>query len=262
MTIGAKVGKGRTAQVFEWKDNKVVKLYREGFPLDVIEREANIARVAHKAGVETPMVGNIINVDKRKGLVFERVEGTLLLEDLMSKPWQVHSFARAMAALHVTVHQITVTGIPPQTEKFRNLIQQHFDGTERKRLLKYLDTLPEGDALCHNDFHPENIMLTDDGLIVIDWTNGTQGNPLADVARTSLMLTSGQTDTSISMRLLIQMFRGRLHKAYLNHYCFLTGVAPHEIDVWTPIVAAIRLVENIPGEETYLKTLIASVVNP
>ena len=38
-----------------------------------------------------------------------------------------------------------------------------------KFTLTRLAELPDGDALCHGDFHPLNLFLSDSGAIVIDW---------------------------------------------------------------------------------------------
>ncbi|TMA37195.1 MAG: aminoglycoside phosphotransferase family protein, partial [Deltaproteobacteria bacterium] len=43
-----------------------------------------------------------------------------------------------------------------------------------------LETLPDGDQLCHGDMHPGNIMLSRRGPMVIDWTNARRGHPAAD----------------------------------------------------------------------------------
>ena len=51
--------------------------------------------------------------------------------------------------------------------------------------LNMLRQLPDDDKLCHGDFHPDNIIVAPDGLVVVDWANAVCGHPLADVARTA-----------------------------------------------------------------------------
>lgn len=41
------------------------------------------------------------------------------------------------------------------------------------------------------DFHPDNVLLAARGPVIIDWPDATRGQPLADVARTSLLLRLG-----------------------------------------------------------------------
>ncbi len=43
-------------------------------------------------------------------------------------------------------------------------------------------------VLCHGDLHPSNVILTDDGPMIVDWFDACRGEPVAEVARTSLLL--------------------------------------------------------------------------
>ena len=42
----------------------------------------------------------------------------------------------------------------------------------------------EGERLLHLDFHPDNVLLSQRGPVVIDWTNARAGDPAFDVAMT------------------------------------------------------------------------------
>jgi len=42
----------------------------------------------------------------------------------------------------------------------------------------------EGQWLLHLDLHPENVLLSRDGPVVIDWANARAGDPPLDVALT------------------------------------------------------------------------------
>jgi aminoglycoside phosphotransferase (APT) family kinase protein len=61
----------------------------------------------------------------------------------------------------------------------------------REKVLERLYTLEDGHKVYHGDFHPGNVLTTTKGAIVIDWMTARVGNPWADVARTSLLLTIG-----------------------------------------------------------------------
>ncbi len=51
-----------------------------------------------------------------------------------------------------------------------------------------LESTPKHNRVCHGDFNPSNVIVTDDGKVyVIDWAHVTQGNSSADVARTYLL---------------------------------------------------------------------------
>lgn len=61
---------------------------------------------------------------------------------------------------------------------------------EKQIVIDILNTLPEGNVICHYDFHPGNIILSTDGPIIIDWMNVLVGNQAADVTRSSMMIQS------------------------------------------------------------------------
>jgi tRNA A-37 threonylcarbamoyl transferase component Bud32 len=51
------------------------------------------------------------------------------------------------------------------------------------RLHDQLHEIPfEGATLLHRDLHPENVILSPDGPVVLDWTNAGAGEPALDVA--------------------------------------------------------------------------------
>src|SRR3546814_7594415 len=66
--------------------------------------------------------------------------------------------------------------------------------------LPILDALPDGDRLCHGDYHPGNVIETAGGPVVIDWPAVTRGHPDADYARTLLLLRLGEPPSSEERR--------------------------------------------------------------
>jgi aminoglycoside phosphotransferase (APT) family kinase protein len=49
-----------------------------------------------------------------------------------------------------------------------------------------------GNALVHLDLHPDNVMLTTNGPVVIDWTNAGRGDPDAEVADIWLVMSNAE----------------------------------------------------------------------
>lgn len=54
--------------------------------------------------------------------------------------------------------------------------------------MQILDKLPDGNSLCHGDFHPGNILISDGHAIVIYFMNVCHGDFLYDVARTVFLV--------------------------------------------------------------------------
>ena len=117
----------------------------------------------------------------------------------------------------------------------------------KEAVLKAFDELPTGDCVCHADFHPYNVLMSSRGPIVIDWNNGHIGNPLEDVARSTLIL-SGVSASQPQFRSRIEQFS----QAYLERYFELRPGDPTQLVAWRPIVAAVRLSDNVPEIQEWL----------
>jgi aminoglycoside phosphotransferase (APT) family kinase protein len=94
-------------------------------------------------------------------------------------------------------------------------------------------------------------MITAHGPIIIDWMTATRGNPLADVARTLLLLTISKPQTIIE-QLIIRFARRIFVSGYLKRYCELRPYDDDQLAAWQPIIAAARINENIAGERERL----------
>lgn len=262
-TAGTLIGHGRTAEIFALGDARVVKLFREDMPESAVMREFEATRLVHQTALPVPRAEAIVEVDGRRGIVFERVEGPTMLRTLASRPWTLVQSARLLAELHVSMHRCTGAGLPPLKERLAGNIRsaQMLPDDATQAVLGLLDHLPDGNSLCHGDFHPDNVLMSSRGPIIIDWPNATRGNPLADVARTSLMFRYGAMPPRTSSRWLIEAARRLFHHYYLERYVRLRPASRREIAAWQAPVAAARLSERIPGEERQLLALIQRSLN-
>lgn len=80
MEINKIIGKGNTAEVYEYGENKVIKLFHTGFSISAIENEYNNAMVVKDLPFNKALVYDLISYKGRKGIVYDKVEGELLLD--------------------------------------------------------------------------------------------------------------------------------------------------------------------------------------
>lgn len=246
--------RGRTADVFEWDDGHVLKLFHTWFSKEDIEYERKIANAVHASGVKSPAVRDLVQVQGRNGLIYERVDGISMLKVFQQSPWKVLNLARVFARLHAQMHEcISQADIPKQRTKLQRRLQavEKLPEAVKTSLLLSLDSLPDGDRVCHGDFHPDNILMSPTDATVIDWIDSASGNPVADVARTSIILLGAVASNQISnpvIKTLVRLF----HSAYLREYFRLHPQGNKEYEHWLPIVAGARLAENIPELEGWL----------
>ena len=109
-------------------------------------REAEIMEHARAHGYPVPRVLDVFD----DSLMLERVDGPTMLAELRRRPWKMAGQARMLAELHARLHEIPF----------------------------------EGERLLHLDFHPDNVLLSARGPVVIDWANARAGDPALDVAMT------------------------------------------------------------------------------
>lgn len=250
-SLGARLAEGRTAEIYAWDHGQILKLFRDWAPPDLVDYEAKVARSVQSLGLPVPQVGEIVELDSRRGLVYERVDGKSLLQDFLSRPWTLLRAAQRTADLHAKVHLLRAPGLTSQRLALEAKIQfaQPLSPHLRRAALRALTLLPDSDRLCHGDFHPGNILITKAGPLVIDWVDATSGNPLADVARTYVLFNLAGQPPGTSFGMLFQMLRGWFYRAYQQRYFQIRPGSRHELAAWLPVVAAARLSEDIPEEQ-------------
>ncbi|GIP58544.1 aminoglycoside phosphotransferase family protein [Paenibacillus sp. FSL W8-0186] len=249
------VGQGRTADIFVAGDNKVLKLYKKGFPIEAIHEEYEVSQYVHDLGINVPRAFEMIERDGRLGIIFERVPGTSLLHLMTRRPLRIRRFSRTLAALHHHVHSHSVADL---SRNHKEILAHNIQSAplltdaEKSKIIHQLQGLPEDHKLCHGDYHPDNVLVTDpNNSCVIDWMTGMAGHPLGDLARSVLLLTYGTLPegTPKTKGLLINFFRKRIKKEYVRHYMKLANKDYAEVDPWILPVAAARLSDGIPDEE-------------
>jgi aminoglycoside phosphotransferase (APT) family kinase protein len=152
MQTGPLLGSGRTADVFVVDDAWVLRRYRDGGDASA---EAAMMSYLSSQGYPAPRVGPIVGGD----LIMERLYGPTMVE---------------------AVQQDMIT--PEEV------------GATLAELLRRLHTLPPlvstdpADRVLHLDLHPENVMLTPQGPVVIDWANAEEGPPALDWGISALIL--------------------------------------------------------------------------
>ncbi|MCA2219195.1 phosphotransferase family protein [Jidongwangia harbinensis] len=251
--IGARLGAGREADVHAWGDDAVVKLYRPGFGGHRAEALALAELAGH--GV-APRLIDVVDCAGRTGLVLERLAGPDMLTLLQRRPWRVLGLARALAAAHLAVHAIRAgDGLPTLRETLAVRIEDAgLPPRLRDFAVRVLDGLPDGDQVCHGDFHPGNVLVAANRVGVIDWVGTARGVPEADHARALLLLTRADPlpGTPVLSRALTAAGRSVFARAYARAYTAGSPRTLRRVDSWLTVHTAARLSEGIDGERPTL----------
>ncbi|HUC59473.1 MAG TPA: aminoglycoside phosphotransferase family protein [Streptosporangiaceae bacterium] len=181
---GRLIGQGRAADVYEIDDDKVLRRYR--IEADVAD-EAKLMSYLHSAGFPVPCIYSAEGTD----MIMARVRGIDLLSDLAKHPWRAVAYGAILARMHDQLHEIEA---PPWLRR----------------------PLGEGNRIMHLDLHPGNVMLTQDGPVVIDWSNGSAGPPGADVAMAYLIMRTSEVGDLVSplIRTIAGLVRGQVIRRF------------------------------------------------
>lgn len=227
---GPLVGRGRAAAVYDIGGGRVLRRYHAGpIPDGLVEREAAVMRHVRAHGFPAPEVFAADGLD----LVMERLDGRTMLQDLAAKPWRLRHHADAWADLHRLLAAVPIGGL----------------GTELPA------RFGSPASVLHLDFHPDNIMLTEAGPVLFDWTNAAMGPAAADVALSWIIVATSTVDGSPWRRVVAEAFRGRLLGRFLDRCGRVEATA------WLPTVAGYRLADrNVrPEEADRIRDLVADL---
>jgi aminoglycoside phosphotransferase (APT) family kinase protein len=254
------IATGRTAEIFPYSDGKILKLFLSTTPKSWIDKEIEIGRYIQEAQLPVPKVYERADINNRIGIVYERIEGPSLLHELATKPWMVVSYGRLLAKLHLQIHEVLAPdALETQREWATGGISSSEKITEdlKVRILQILRTLPDGNILCHGDFHPGNILLTSNGPVIIDWMTVSKGVPGGDVARTSIILEAAKVPEGTPLRWLVEWIRKIFLETYLKTYFQSRPEIKKNLAIWQAVMAANFLSDvSISGEEGNFQAII------
>ena len=148
---GPLLASGREADVYALEDTRVLRRYRRDAD---VTREAEAMRHLARAGYPVPVVHEATGRD----MVMERLDGPTMAEAVTAGDLSPVDGATQLAGLLRRLHEV-----PP------------WPGAP-------------GASILHLDLHPENVLMTARGPVVIDWCNVRTGDADLDTALSALIL--------------------------------------------------------------------------
>lgn len=263
MKTGKLIGAGRTAEVFEWGEGQVIKLYVDRFGQDLCQYESNLIKVISEAGAPAPAFFGNVEYGGRAGMLMEKLEGEIMFDLMKTRLPRLAFFAQQMARMHWQIHQAQVDKglIIGQQDKFLekiNLASVHL-GDRIHMVTDYIDKLPDGDRVCHGDFHPKNMLYHTSGSWGgIDWTNAYRGHPLGDFAKTYLRFSGPYVTKKFNPRKLwfYKAMRNFIRRSYKREYLKVSGYRWEEVVPWL-VPAAVSQIKS--GKTTEYQWLLALI---
>lgn len=223
--------------------DKIAKVFNETKPVsDVFNEALNLARI-NECGIRSPKALEVTKLEGDEAgwaLITTKVPGVTLAEKIEAEPQCFGEHLEQFVDLQIEIHGYTSPLLNRQGDKYARMINslEAINATTRYNLLERLDGLKKGTAVCHGDFNPSNVIVSEDGtLSVCDWAHATQGAPAADVAMTYLLFSLTSKEQA---------------EAYLDTYCERADMAKQIVRQWLPVIAASELARKRKVNEEFL----------
>ena len=234
----------RTDKTVYRDGDRCLKVFSEDFSkADVLNEALNQARI-EETGLNIPKILEVTVIDGKWTIVSEFIKGKTLARLMEENPDKKDEYLSLFVDLQLQMHSKTCKGLTKLKDKMnRKISENDLSATVRYDLHTRLEAMPKHNKVCHGDFNPTNIIITDDGTpYILDWSHATQGNASADVARTYLLFwLNGDIDGA---------------KKYLDMFCERSNTAKQYVQKWMPIVAASQTVKGNEAEREFLHSWI------
>ncbi len=217
-----------------------IKLFNEGYSKsDILNEALNQARV-EETGLLVPKVLEVGIFDGRWAIVSEFVEGKTMAQLMTEQPEKKEELMSRFVDIQLSIHARRAPLLNKLKDKMeRKIDETSLDATTRYELHTRLESMPKHKKVCHGDYNPSNVIITESGdAYIIDWSHATQGNASADAARTYLLFwLAGDVDSA---------------HLYMELFCRKSDTAKQYVEKWLPIVAASQSVKGKPEERELL----------
>ncbi|MGN0605082.1 MAG: phosphotransferase [Oscillospiraceae bacterium] len=220
--------------------DKCIKVFHENYSkADVLNEALNQARI-EETGLNIPKILEVTVIEGKWAIISEYIKGKTLAQLMEENPEKKTEYLELLVKLQLEMHSKTAPELSKLKDKMNKKISMaELDATTRYDLHTRLDSMPKHNKVCHGDFNPSNIIISEDGTpYILDWSHATQGNASADAARTYLLF----------------WLKGDISGAdkYLDIFCKMSNTAKQYIQKWMPIVAASQSVKGNEKEREFL----------
>lgn len=249
------IGKGANGTIYRLDEDKIVKVYNPTTnTLERIKQEKNVAKKMLIYDIPSAISYDIVEVGEKYGLVYEWINASTLGQYLSNNPDQLDEFATRMAKLLVKLHSTKFeNGVLPDG---RENLHMWVDIAERSgyysdevisKLRKLINSIPYRNTFIHGDFHPGNMMVMNDELILIDMTDVSVGDPIIDLLGSYQIMKlvsqrpgGAQRYTGMSNEMLIKLW-----SLFIKEYTGITN--KDELNKYEQKLKFYALIRSIPG---------------
>ena len=187
--VGCKqIGSGAKGDVYRYDDELIIKVYNDKNTYKEVETEIALARKAFVLGIPTAISFGIVSVGHKYGAMYELLNCSDVSQYISNNPGDVEYYARIMAELAHTIHDIETDDagdFPDSTQRLRSQVDEGLGRINPEmagKVMALIDALPETNHLVHGDFHSGNVFLLNGEPMLIDMDRMSRGHPIVDIS--------------------------------------------------------------------------------
>lgn len=231
----------RTSKTVYRDGELCIKVFGDDYAKSRILAEAATHAKIEETGLDVPKILEVIKTEGKWAIVSEFIAGKTIERLMDEEPERRAEYMSRFVDAQLRINSTKARGLAKLKERIEeSLFEAGLSSATLYDLHMKLESLPQGDKVCHGDFAPSNLIACGDGRdCAVDWSRAAQGSPEADAARTYLLFwLNGEIDGA---------------EEYLELYCAKSGLPKSAVQAWIPLRAAERLAAGRAEEAEFLR---------
>lgn len=261
MRIGEVMDISKNYDIYDYGHDSIIKLFKRDHAKEFVSNEYKNNLHVNEVFRQSLKALEQVQVDERHGIIFKKTQGKTLLYLLEEEPTLLQEVAEIFASFHAQLHEKRSMNLIDQTAYYDKHIERckYLSETQKKQLKKEVRDLPQGETLCHGNYHLNQVLMTDEPILM-GFCNAYRGHPLSDVAKACIIIDVPRpiANASSSFNEEVTKLRQHLLDLYLNHYKATAYFDESVLEQFIKFAAITRLNENHDHEREWLLNIINS----
>ena len=186
------LGVGTTGVVYKLDDDKVIKVFKEGYTLDRVYDEQEKTRTVLLSGVPCAVPYDIVKVNDQYALIFELVAAQMLSKDFVeaNKNADMEASKNVVNLLCKYVkkfHSITLPegSLPNKKKEYIDFINElkgkYINEEDADYAYDVVNGIEDSNNYIHGDLNLNNVVKCDGEMMLIDVVDSALGNGIFDI---------------------------------------------------------------------------------